>query len=42
MALHGLKVNDSIVGMKQENKPALKILSKPARFTETAVNLKLI
>ena len=34
-----LKVNDSPAGVKQENKHALKILSRSARFTETALKL---
>ena len=33
------KVNDSPAAVKQENKPALEILSKSARYTETALKL---
>ncbi len=35
----GYRVHDSAVGIKQENKQALKILSKCARFTETALKI---
>lgn len=34
-----LKVHDTQTGIKQENKPALKILSKSARYTETGLKL---
>ena len=34
-----LKIHDSQVGIKQEHKTALKILSKCARFTETGLKL---
>ena len=34
-----LKVHDSQAGIKQENKQALKILSKSARYTETGLKL---
>ncbi|GFR62032.1 hypothetical protein ElyMa_003573000 [Elysia marginata] len=35
----GLKVNDSSVGIKQECRPALKILSKCARYGETGLKI---
>ena len=34
-----LKIHDTQVGIKQEHKAALKILSKCARFTETGLKL---
>ena len=35
----GFRVHDSAVGIKQENKQALKILSKCARYSETALKI---
>lgn len=36
---HWLKIHDTQVGIKQEHKAALKIISKCARFTETGLKL---